>query len=57
MALPKINNPTYSLELPSTGKEIKFRDNKPTYLISNNSKLKKLNIKFKKFKNNLNYFY
>tara|TARA_B100001123_G_scaffold448934_1_gene612120 strand:- start:616 stop:1434 length:819 start_codon:yes stop_codon:yes gene_type:complete len=38
-------------------KEIKFRDNKPTYLISNNSKLKKLNIKFKKFKNNLNYFY
>ena len=25
MALPKINNPTYSLELPSTGKEIKFR--------------------------------
>jgi hypothetical protein len=25
MALPRVNNPTYTLELPSTGKEIKYR--------------------------------
>ena len=25
MALPKLNTPTYSLELPSTGEEVKFR--------------------------------
>jgi hypothetical protein len=25
MALPKLNNPTYELELPSTGKKLKFR--------------------------------
>ena len=25
MALPKINNPTHTLELPSTGESIKFR--------------------------------
>ena len=25
MALPKLNTPTYSLELPSTNKEIKYR--------------------------------
>ena len=25
MALPKLNSPTYQLELPSTGKKIKFR--------------------------------
>ena len=25
MALPRVNNPTYTLELPSTGKQIKYR--------------------------------
>ena len=25
MALPRINNPTYELDLPSTGEKIKFR--------------------------------
>ena len=25
MALPKLNTPTYSLVLPSTGEEVKFR--------------------------------
>ena len=25
MALPKLNTPTYNLELPSTGKKIKYR--------------------------------
>ena len=39
-------------------KNIKFKDNKETtYLISNNSKIKKKGIKFKKFSNNLNFFY
>ena len=39
-------------------KKIKFEDNKEiTYLISNNSKIKKKGIKLKKFYNNLNFFY
>lgn len=39
-------------------KNIKFEDNKETtYLISNNDKIKKKGIKFKKFSNNLNFFY
>ena len=25
MALPRVNNPTYTLELPSTGEKIKYR--------------------------------
>mgnify|MGYP001171782908 CR=1 FL=1 len=39
-------------------KKVNFLDNKnATYLISNNSKILKKNIKFKRFSNNLNYFY
>ena len=39
-------------------KKISFeKDNKPTFLISNSSKLKKLGWKPKKFKNSINYFY
>ena len=38
-------------------KIIFFKDRKPTYLISNNSKLKKLGWKPKKFINRMNYFY
>ena len=34
-----------------------LRDNKPTYLISNSSKLKKLGWRSQKFKNRINYFY
>ena len=39
-------------------KRISFeKDNKPTFLISNSNKLKKLGWKPKKFKNSINYFY
>ena len=39
-------------------KKISFeKDNRPTFLISNSSKLKKLGWKPKKFKNSINYFY
>ena len=39
-------------------KKIYFeKDNKPTFLISNSSKLKKLGWKPRKFKNSMNYFY
>jgi len=39
-------------------KKISFeKDNKPTFLISNSSKLKRLGWKPKKFKNSINYFY
>ena len=39
-------------------KKIYFeKDNRPTFLISNSSKLKKLGWKPKKFKNSINYFY
>lgn len=39
-------------------KKISFeKDNRPTFLISNNNKLKRLGWKPKKFKNSINYFY
>lgn len=39
-------------------KKIKFEDNKEmTYLVSNNTKIKKKGVKLKKFSNNLNFFY
>ena len=38
-------------------KVIFSKDNKATYLVSNNSRLKKLGWKPKKFKININYFY
>ena len=39
-------------------KKIIFKDNKRTsYLISNNSKILKKKIKFKKFSNNINFLY
>jgi len=34
-----------------------LRDNKPTYLVSDSSKLKKLGWRSQKFKNRINYFY
>ena len=45
MALPRVNNPTYTLELPSTGKEIKYRPFLVKEQKSFNDETKKLRMK------------